>query len=74
MLLVYNKLASAEDNGVVLHNPLALTHPFLPCRPAYLEAWRHSYSNENFICLFFRPPGAANPQTTSFPSLVFALP
>ena len=40
MLLVYNKLASAEDNGVVLHNPLALTHPFLPCRPAYLEAWR----------------------------------
>ena len=23
---------------------------------------------------FFRPPGAANPQTTSFPSLVFALP
>ena len=33
-----------------------------------------SHSNENFICLFFRPPGAANPQTTSFPSLVFALP
>ena len=31
------------------------------------------HSNENFICLFFRPPGAANPQTTSFPSLVFAL-
>ena len=33
-----------------------------------------SHSNENFICLFFRPPGAANPQTTSFPFLVFALP
>ena len=33
-----------------------------------------SHSNENFICLLFRPPGAANPQTTSFPSLVFALP
>ena len=33
-----------------------------------------SHSNENFICLFFRPPGAANPQTTSFPSLMFALP
>ena len=33
-----------------------------------------SHSNENFICLFFRPPRAANPQTTSFPSLVFALP
>jgi len=33
-----------------------------------------SHSNENFICLFFRPPGAANPQTTSFPSLVSALP
>jgi len=40
MLLVYNKLASAEDNGVVIHNPLALTHTFLPCRPAYPEAWR----------------------------------
>ena len=45
MLLVYNKLASAEDNGVVLHNPLALTHPFLPCRPAYLEAWRQLVEN-----------------------------
>ena len=33
-----------------------------------------SHSNENFICLFFRPPGAANPQATSFPFLVFALP
>ena len=40
MLTARNKLASAEDNGVVLHNLLALTHPFLPCRPAYLEAWR----------------------------------
>ena len=33
-----------------------------------------SHSNGNFICLFFRPPGAANPQTTSFPSTRFALP
>ena len=33
-----------------------------------------SHSNENFICLFFRPPGAANPQTTSFPFMMFALP
>jgi len=33
-----------------------------------------SHSNENFICLFFRPPGAANPQTISFPSMMFALP
>ena len=35
-----------------------------------------SHTNENFICLFFRPPGAANPLTTctSFPFLVFALP
>ena len=40
MLLVYNKLASAEENGVVIHNPLALTPTFLPCRPAYPEAWR----------------------------------
>ena len=40
MLTARNKLASAEDNGVVLHNPLALTHTFQPCRPAYPEAWR----------------------------------
>ena len=33
-----------------------------------------SHSNENFICVFLRPPGAANPQTTSFPFLMFALP
>ena len=33
-----------------------------------------SHSNENFICLFFRPPGADNPQTTSFLSMMFALP
>jgi len=33
-----------------------------------------SHSNENFICPFFRPPGAANPQTTWFPSMMFALP
>jgi len=31
-----------------------------------------SHSNENFICLFLRPPGAANPQTTSFPFTTFA--
>jgi len=30
----------AEENGVVVHNPLALTHTFLPRRPAYPEAWR----------------------------------
>jgi len=24
----------AEDNGVVIHTPPALTHTFLPCRPA----------------------------------------
>ena len=41
MLTARNKLASAEDNGVVIHNPLALTHTFQPCRPAYPEAWRH---------------------------------
>jgi len=40
MLTARNKLASAEDNGVVIHNPLALTHTFQPCRPAYPEAWR----------------------------------
>ena len=40
MLTARNKLASAEDNGVVIHNPLALTHTLIPCRPAYLEAWR----------------------------------
>ena len=34
MLTARNKLASAEDNGVVIHNPLALTHTFQPCRPA----------------------------------------
>jgi len=50
MLLVYNKLASAEDNGVVLHNPLALTHPFLPCRPAYLEAWRQYLHAKLHVC------------------------
>ena len=33
-----------------------------------------SHSNENFICLFLRPPEAANPQTTSFLSMMFALP
>jgi len=26
-----------------------------------------SHSNENFICLFFRPPVAANPQTPKLP-------
>jgi len=41
MLTARNKLASAEDNGVVIHNLLALTHTFQPCRPAYPEAWRH---------------------------------
>jgi len=46
MLLVYNKLASAEDNGVDLHNPLALTHPFLPCRPAYPEARRQYVTSQ----------------------------
>ena len=30
----------AEDYGVVIHNPLALTHTLIPCRPAYPEAWR----------------------------------
>ena len=30
----------AEENGVVIHTPLALTHTFLPRRPAYPEAWR----------------------------------
>ena len=34
----------AEDNGVVIHIPLALTHTFLPCRPAYPEAWRQNFS------------------------------
>ena len=52
MLLVYIKLASAEDNGVVLLNPLTrLTQPTRshspshPCRPAYLEAWRQLVEN-----------------------------
>ena len=32
----------AEDYGVVIHNPLALTHTFLPRRPAYPEAgWQY---------------------------------
>jgi len=54
MLLVYNKLASAEDNGVAIHNPLALTHTFLPCRPAYPEAWRqYLLSPLNCILCFF---------------------
>jgi len=44
MLTARNKLASAEDNGVVIHNPLALTHTFQPCRPAYPEAWRQCFS------------------------------
>ena len=35
----------AEDNGVVIHTPLALTHSFLPRRPAYPEAWRQLHSN-----------------------------
>jgi len=34
----------AEEIGVVIHNPLALTHPFQPCRPAYPEAWRQYHS------------------------------
>jgi len=45
MLTARNKLASAEDNGVVIHNLLALTHTFQPCRPAYPEAWRQNTKN-----------------------------
>jgi len=47
LLIVQNKLAVAEVNGVVIHLPLASTHTFLPCRPAYPEAWRQY---EIWIC------------------------
>jgi len=40
LLIAHNKLASAEEIGVVIRTPLAPTHTFLPCRPAYPEAWR----------------------------------
>jgi len=41
----------AEDNGVVIHTPLALTHSFLPRRPAYPEAWRQ------YLFFFDQPTG-----------------
>jgi len=37
----------AEENGVVIHTPLAPTHTFLPCRPAYPEAWRHYWQTQS---------------------------
>jgi len=52
-------------------------HPLLRYRSKTAKMQKFpidSHSNENFICLFFRPPGAANPQTISFPSMMFALP